>query len=283
MTDIALLSLIPQVTKWLEEDDLQRNFHYTRALPQTPVKLSVKIKSPMVLAGTDYFAAVFVALGASADDFQELRALEGKELEQGHVIELKSALPFSLTVTAERLALNLLQHASSIATWTKSHVELAKKSNIRILDTRKTTPGLRSLEKYAVRVGGGFNHRLGQTDSWMIKDNHKTCLGGLEGALKFFLDQGVFYNSLIAEIHDLKELEKALSLGITHVMLDNFTPELIREAVKMKRPGMTFEVSGGLKLSTIPDYLVSGVDALSLGALTYSAPRVDISLKYKPV
>jgi nicotinate-nucleotide pyrophosphorylase (carboxylating) len=283
MMDIALLSLIPQVTKWLEEDDLQRNFHYTRALPQTPVQLSLKIKSPMILAGTDYFSAVFVALGASAEDFKELRALEGKELSQGHVVELKAKHPFALTVTAERLALNLLQQASSIATWTKKHVELAQKSNIKILDTRKTTPGLRSLEKYAVRVGGGFNHRLGQTDSWMIKDNHKTCLGGLEGALKFFMDQGVFYNSLIAEIHDLKELEEAIKLGITHVMLDNFSPDQIREAVKLKKPGMTFEVSGGLRLSTIPDYLIDGVDALSLGALTYSAPRVDISLKYKPV
>ncbi len=277
--EMSIKSLLPQIENWLEEDDLTRNFHYTRALPKHPVKLQLKVKSPLILAGTDYLAATFTALGSDMN-FSFLNEYEGKKLD-GVTIEFPETMPFNLAVTGERLALNLVQHASSIATWTQKHVEIAK--NIKILDTRKTTPGLRSLEKYAVRVGGGFNHRLGQTDTWMIKDNHKTSLGGLKGAWKFFQDQGAFYNNVVVEIHSIEELKEAIQMGIRHVMLDNFSPELVKEAVKLKTAGMTFEVSGGLNLNTIPGYLIDGVDAISMGSITYSAPRVDLSLKFKTV
>lgn len=283
MSDFTLTSLYPQIKNWLEEDDLTRNFHYTRTLEGTDVKLYLKIKSPMVLSGTDYFVATFASLGANPEAMNFLRKWDGKEFRAGEVIEFPEQLSFNIAVTGERLALNLLQHASSISTWTKKHVELASEKNIKLLDTRKTTPGLRSLEKYAVRVGGGFNHRLGQTDTWMIKDNHKTCLGGLKGAFEFFMKQGAFYNSIVAEIHDLKELKEAQELGLKHLMLDNFTAEQIKEAVKMKTSGTTYEVSGGVNLNTLESYLIEGVDVISLGSLIYSAPRVDISLKFKPV
>jgi nicotinate-nucleotide pyrophosphorylase (carboxylating) len=283
MSEFTLTSLYPQIRSWLDEDDLTRNFHYTRTLNSSDVKLYLKIKSPIVLAGTDYFIATFAALGANPIHFDFLQHWDGKEFQAGEVIEFPEAIPFNIAVTAERLALNLLQHASSIATWTKKHVVVANKKNIKLLDTRKTTPGLRSLEKYAVRIGGGHNHRLGQTDSWMIKDNHKTCMGGLQGAYDFFLKQGAYYNSIIAEIHNVAELKEAQALGIQHVMLDNFSPELIREAVKMKSSNMTYEVSGGVKFENLESYLIEGIDAISLGALTYSAPRVDLSLKFKPL
>jgi nicotinate-nucleotide pyrophosphorylase (carboxylating) len=279
MMDMSIKSLLPQIQNWLEEDDLTRNFHYTRTLPKHPVKLQLKIKSPLILAGTDYLAATFIQLGSNLD-FSFLNEFEGKSFNEA-VIDFPETMPFNLAVTGERLALNLVQHASSIATWTNKHVMLAK--NIKILDTRKTTPGLRSLEKYAVRIGGGYNHRLGQTDTWMIKDNHKTSLGGLKGAWKFFKDQGAFYNNTVVEIHSIEELKEAISMGVEHVMLDNFSAESVREAVKIKKAGMTFEVSGGLNLSTIPNYLIDGVDALSLGSITYSAPRVDLSLKFKTI
>ena len=283
MSDFTLTTLYPQIKSWLDEDDLTRNFHYTRSLDRSDVKLYLKIKSPLVLAGADYFAATFAALGANPNQFDFLRNWEGKEFQSGEVIEFPQPLAFNIAVTGERLALNLLQHASSIATWTKKHVTVADKKNIKLLDTRKTTPGLRSLEKHAVRVGGGFNHRLGQSDTWMIKDNHKSCLGGLEGALKFFQDQGAFYNSIVAEIHDLNELKLAQTLGIKHVMLDNFSPELILKAIQMKNPNMTYEVSGGIKFENLESYLIEGVDVISLGSLIYSAPRVDLSLKFKPL
>jgi nicotinate-nucleotide pyrophosphorylase (carboxylating) len=283
MADFTLTSLLPQIKTWLEEDDLTRNLHYTRSLPASDVKLSLKIKSPLILAGADHFVATFMALGADEKNFEFIRHWDGKHFSAGEVIEFPQSLPFRVAVTGERLALNLLQHASSIATWTKKHVDQASKKNIKLLDTRKTTPGLRSLEKYAVRVGGGFNHRLGQTDSWMIKDNHKTCLGGLKGAHEFFLKQGAYYNSIIAEIHTLEELKEAFDLGITHVMLDNFSPEQIKDAVKIKTNKVTYEVSGGVNLQTLENYLIDGVDVISLGSLVYSAPRVDISLKFKPL
>jgi nicotinate-nucleotide pyrophosphorylase (carboxylating) len=281
MMNMSIKSLLPQIENWLQEDDLTRNFHYTKTLPTHPVEMQLKIKSPLILAGTDYLAATFLQLGSTMD-FSFLAEYEGKKFSET-VIPFPETMPFNLAVTGERLALNLVQHASSIATWTEKHVALAAPKGIKILDTRKTTPGLRSLEKYAVRVGGGYNHRLGQTDCWMIKDNHKTSLGGLKGAWKFFMDQGTFYNNIVVEIHNLEELQEAIGLGCRHVMLDNFSPELIKEAVKMKPAGMTFEVSGGLTMNTVPQYLIEGVDALSLGSITYSAPRVDLSLKFKKI
>ena len=237
----------------------------------------------MVMAGADYFVAAFVALGADPKKFDFIRHWDGKSFLAGEVIEFPEPLSFAIALTGERLALNLLQHASSIATWTKKHVEIADKKQIKLLDTRKTTPGLRSLEKYAVRVGGGFNHRLGQTDTWMIKDNHKTCLGGLAAAYDYFLQQGAFYNNIIAEIHDLNELQEALDMGLKNIMLDNFSPDDIRKAVKLKKTGATYEVSGGINIANLETYLIEGIDAISLGSLTYSAPRVDISLKFKPL
>ncbi|MGE3608973.1 MAG: carboxylating nicotinate-nucleotide diphosphorylase [Bacteriovoracaceae bacterium] len=282
MNDLTFQSLLPEIQNWLREDDLDRNFHYIKSLPTHPVNLQLKIKSPLILAGADYFAATFKALGAQ-ENFNFLNECEGRKFTGNEVIHFPKSLPFNIAVTAERLALNLLQHASSIATWTNHHVEKSKNYGIKILDTRKTTPGLRSLEKYAVRVGGGFNHRLGQTDSWMIKDNHKSSLGGLEGAWKFFVSQGAFYNNTIVEIHNLTELTEAIKLGMTHVMLDNFSPENIKEAVKLKKASMVFEISGGIRLENLDNYLIEGVDAISIGALTNSAPRVDLSLKFKEV
>ena len=278
MNEVIQKGLLPDVEKWLLEDDLNRNFHYLRSLPTHPVELTLKFKSPMIVAGTDYFGAVFSFLGS---DVSEVLELERKEFSGTEAYTFKTKIPFNVAVTGERLALNLLQHGSSIATWTREFVNLAGET--KILDTRKTTPGLRSLEKYSVRVGGGFNHRLGQTDLWMIKDNHKSCLGGLKGAFNFFQSQGTFYNNIIAEIHDLSELKDAIALGIKHVMLDNFSGDQIREAVKLKNSGMTFEVSGGIRLDTVKNYLIPGIDALSVGSLTYGAPRVDISLKYRQV
>ena len=132
-----------------------------------------------------------------------------------------------------------------------------------------------------MRVGGGNNHRLGQTDTWMVKDNHKTFFGGLKEAVSFFKSMQTFYNSMVVEIHSIEELKEAIALKINHVMLDNFTPELIKEAVKIKPQGMTYEVSGGVRFETLDSFLIEGVDAISIGAITYDAPHMDISLKFK--
>jgi nicotinate-nucleotide pyrophosphorylase (carboxylating) len=269
-----------EIQQYLQEDDISRNVYYTLQLPEQFVECSLKLKDNLIVAGLPYFVEVFKQLGAKLNS-NELLTYEGKKVSKSDGEQIHFSLPFSVALTGERIALNLLQRASSIATYTHKYVEKAQKYNIAILDTRKTTPGLRSFEKYAVRVGGGHNHRLGQSDLWMVKDNHKDFFGGVKGAVEYFRSMKTFYNPILVEIHDLNELEQAAELHVPHVMLDNFSPEQIKEAVKVKPNSMTYEVSGGVRLENIDSYLIDGVDAISIGALTYDAPHVDISLKYK--
>ena len=262
--------------RFFEEDDLQGNNYYLEKLPREIVTCNLKIKSDLSLAGLPYFISAFNYLDAdlSIDDFNKY---EGKFFKADEVITF--SLPFSIALTGERVALNLLQRASSIATFTKQFVKKADPLQIKILDTRKTTPGLRALEKYAVRIGGGYNHRFSQDDVWMIKDNHKNYFGGVKPALNFFRDMQTFYQPIIVEIHSIPELEESLKLGVKHVMLDNFSPSLIKDAVKLANKAVTIEVSGGINLANIDEYLIAGIDAISIGSLTHSAPHVDLSMK----
>ena len=273
-------ALEKQIAHFFEEDDLSRNISYITSLPHDPVEGEIFIKSDLILAGLPWFQGTLEYLGCKSLDID--LSLEGKKLKKGEKINL-GQLPFSVALTGERIALNLLQRASSIATFTNQIVEKAKKYNVTILDTRKTTPGLRALEKYSVQKGGGFNHRFGQADAFMIKDNHKTFFGGVENAIEFFKSQHGFYNPLILEIHHVDELNTAIKHKINHVMLDNFSPENIKEAISKKPDSMTYEVSGGINLNNIDPYLIEGVDAISMGCLTYDASHVDISFKYKRI
>ena len=266
------------IERFLAEDEISGNAFYLNRLPSAEVECLLKIKSDMTLSGLPYLVATFNFLGADLKYF-EFEAYEGKKMSKGDVIKFN--LPFNIALTGERIALNLVQNASSISTFTAMIVEKVKSSNIKILDTRKTTPGLRNLQKYAVNVGGGYNHRMSQTDVFMIKDNHKTYFGGLEAAFNFFKSMHAFYNPIVAEIHSIEEFELAQSLGIKHLMLDNFSPENIKLAIAKKNPSTTIEISGGINISNIDAYLIDGVDAISMGALTYSAPHVDISMKMR--
>ncbi len=276
MTDIALRE---DIERYFKEDDLARNMTYLQALPQDLVETKLYIKSDMVLAGLPWFCATFDYLGASGFAESALKEFEGKTLNKGDVIEM-GKLPFGVALTGERIALNLLQRASNISTFTKEFVEKAEKYNISILDTRKTNPGMRALEKYAVRAGGGVNHRFGQCDMWMVKDNHKTFFGGVKEAVDFFKNIGSFYAPIELEVHDLAEFDEAIDLGIKHVMLDNFLAADVAECIKKKPQGMTIELSGGVTLNNLEGHLIKGVDAISIGSLTYAAPAVDISFKY---
>lgn len=261
---------------FFQEDDLCRNLTYTQNLPTETVLCQLKFKSPMVLAGLPYFVEAFKYLGANLN--LDIKAWEGKELNESSS-PLVFELPFNQAILGERIALNLLTRATSIATFTKSFVDRASEFNIAILDTRKTTPGLRTLEKYAVHVGGGLNHRLGQTDAWMVKDNHKKIFGSIKKSLEFFESLGGFYTPIVVEVCDLAEIEEAQELGVKHLLLDNFSPKMVQTALDIKRDGVTFEVSGGITLENINNYLIRGVDAISIGSLTQFSPRVDISLK----
>lgn len=261
--------------KFLEEDGIFNNFNYFNNLPSDSVKATLKFKSEMTVAGLPVFFKCFNNYLETKISYKEFLNLEGKEIQPQ---DLEFNLPFNIALTLERIALNLLNRMCSIATTTQ---RFKKKLNndIAILDTRKTTPGLRAFEKYAVVTGGGSNHRFNQMDVFMIKDNHKSFFGGLDEAVKFFRDQKLFYNGVIVEIHDLNELERAFELGINHLMLDNFTSEQIDEAIKIKRPGATYEVSGGISFENIKNYDKNGIDALSIGMLTQNPLKVDISLK----
>ena len=273
-------SVYKDMEYFFSEDDLSRNHSYISALPDELVSCSLKIKDDMTLSGLPYFVAAFNYLGADLD-WNIFKEFEGVTFSKTDLTEIKFKLPFSLALTGERIALNLLQRSSSIATFTSKFTSLAKDKGIKILDTRKTTPGLRGLEKYSVRTGGGYNHRLGQSDVWMVKDNHKSFFGGVREAVEYFKNMKGFYTPIEVEIHDIEELKVAFELGIKHLMLDNFTPEQIKEAVSLKIDGVTFEASGGITLNTIESYLIEGLDAISIGSITYGAPSVDLSLKYE--
>jgi nicotinate-nucleotide pyrophosphorylase (carboxylating) len=260
------------------EDGLDVNLKYLADLPKTNVECTLKIKSDAVVAGVDIFTGVFDFL--ANHQFQwDLNKLEGRSIKKSDHFSQKFILPFNIAINGERLALNLLSRASAVATYTAKFVNLAQSHGIQILDTRKTTPGLKALEKYAVTVGGGKNHRFGSTEILMVKDNHKKIFGGLENTVNEMKKMGGFYSPLIVEIHDLEELKLAQKLNIHHLMLDNFDSSMINEAIKMKKADWTYEISGGVNLENINQFLIKGIDAISIGGLTHNPPPVDMSLK----
>ena len=272
------------IDHFMREDDLDRNLVYMNKLDVTPVKCHLKLKSDLRLAGLPFFFEVFNYLQSGVIDPEKLiHEFEGKDFKKNEGQVINFELPFNIALTGERLALNLLHRASSVATSTANVVEKVKNTELKILDTRKTTPGLRFLEKYAVTIGGGYNHRYGQADIWMIKDNHKKIMGGLKKAVEFFKSTKSFYQPIVAEIHDLEELKTAIELKLRHVMLDNFSHDQIQEAVAIKPNDMTYEVSGGITIDNITDYAVKGIDAASMGSLTSYPQKVDISLKLEPL
>lgn len=183
-------------------------------------------------------------------------------------------------LTAERSALNTVQHLSGIATMTRQYVD-AMQGKAVLLDTRKTIPGLRHLEKYATRTGGAQNHRLGLWDAAMIKDNHVAVAGGVGPAVARAKAAGV--TSIICEVDRIDQIEPALQAGATHLLLDNMGPDLLRQAVALVAGRVPCEASGGVRLETIAAIAASGVTYVSVGRLTQSAPAADVGLDFTPL
>ncbi len=181
-------------------------------------------------------------------------------------------------LTAERSALNTVQHLSGIATLTAAYVDAIAGSGATLLDTRKTIPGLRVLEKYAVRMGGGTNHRMGLWDAAMIKDNHVAVAGGITAAVGRAVAAGIA--RIIVEVDRLDQIEPALTAGATWLLLDNMAPAMLREAVALVAGRVPCEASGGVNLDTIRAIAETGVDYISVGRLTQSAPAADIGLDF---
>lgn len=235
-------------------------------------------REEIVVAGLPVAEAFFRALDADVaierpvEDGQRIRA--GTEL-----LRLRGRARALLT--AERSALNLVQHLSGIATLTRRYVEAIEGTGAILLDTRKTLPGLRRLEKYATRMGGASNHRMGLWDAAMIKDNHVAVAGGVAEAVRRAVAAGI--ERIVVEVDRLDQIEPALAAGTTHLLLDNMDPLTLREAVRRVAGRVPTEASGGVTLETIRAKAETGVTYVSVGRITQSAPAADIGLDFKPL
>jgi nicotinate-nucleotide pyrophosphorylase (carboxylating) len=205
---------------------------------------------------------------------------EGTEVEKGTAIARISG-PTRAILTGERVALNLMQRMSGIATLTRALVKQLEGLNCKVLDTRKTTPGLRQLEKYAVRVGGGINHRYGLSHGVMIKDNHIAMAGGLGRAIELVSKRVGHMVQIEVEADTLEQVKEILKYDVDAILLDNMDPDTLREAVKLIGGRVFTEASGGITPETIRKVAETGVDAVSLGWITHSANALDISLDFE--
>lgn len=203
---------------------------------------------------------------------------DGTSAAPGDIL-LQAAGPVLDLLAAERLALNLAQRLSGIATLTAQFVEKVGSLPVKIVDTRKTTPGLRTLEKYAVRVGGGYNHRYNLADGVLIKDNHIAACGSITEAVKKVKSRAPHTLKVEVETTTLEEVESCLACGVDIIMLDNMVLETMREAVRMVDGKALLEASGGITLENVREVAETGVDLISVGALTHSAPACDISMQ----
>lgn len=235
-------------------------------------------RDAIVVAGLPIAAAFFRALDPAMEI--ELLAEEGQSVAPGSDLMRLSGNARAM-LTAERSALNTVQHLSGIATMTRQYVEAMGAADCVLLDTRKTIPGLRHLEKYATRMGGARNHRMGLWDAAMIKDNHILVAGGVSEAVRRAREGRV--ESIICEVDRLDQIEPALAAGATHLLLDNMPPEKLREAVALVAGRVPTEASGGVRLDTIGAIAATGVDYVSVGRLTQSAPAADIGLDFTPL
>lgn len=235
-------------------------------------------REAITVAGLPIAAAFFHALDPAAEI--ELLVAEGAHVPSGTRLMRLAGCARSL-LTAERSALNTLQHLSGIATLTHHYVAAMANPACTLLDTRKTIPGLRLLEKYATRQGGAQNHRMGLWDAAMIKDNHIAVAGSVGEAVRRARAAGVAH--IICEVDHLDQIEPALAAGADHLLLDNMAPDILRAAVEIVKARVPTEASGGVNLKTIGPIAATGVTYISVGRLTQSAPAVDIGLDFTPL
>lgn len=238
-------------------------------------------KSPGVVAGSQVAAEVFRRVDPSLE--VSVDAVDGTAVEPGDVAMTIRGSARSI-LTAERTALNFMQRLSGVATVTRRYVQAVAGTGAHVIDTRKTTPGMRALEKGAVVAGGGTNHRFGLHDMVMIKDNHIAAAGGITAAVEAVRRRNERGLKVEVETTSLDEVREALAVGADRIMFDNMDPPLMRQAVELVRaadPGPEMEASGGITLETIRAYAETGVDFISIGALTHSAPSLDLSLQLR--
>lgn len=263
-------------------EDIGRGDITTQATVETEVRGLGRFlaKEYLVICGVEVAEAVFLHLDAEMSEI-ETGYNDGDEVEEGTVFATLKGYA-DVLLTGERVALNLLQRMSGVATLTRQYVKAVEGTKAQIVDTRKTTPGLRLLEKYAVMIGGGKNHRMGLDDGVLIKDNHISLAGGITEAVVAAKQKVGHLHKIEVEVTNWAQLREAIEAGADIVMLDNQTPEEAAKLVEMSRsmnPHVLIEASGNMDLDKVRWYAEAGVDLISVGRITHSARAVDISFK----
>jgi nicotinate-nucleotide pyrophosphorylase (carboxylating) len=267
-------------------EDLGRGDITTRSIVQRNVRGAGRFlaKEPMVICGLEVVEAVFMHLDPEQPEMESFVA-EGDEVEAGKSFARMTGFA-DVLLAAERTALNLIQRMCGIATLTRQYVKMVEGTNAKIVDTRKTTPGLRMIEKYAVSVGGGRNHRLGLDDGVLIKDNHIALAGSVREAVRRAKESVGHLHKVEVEISNWAQLREAIEAGADIVLLDNQTPDEAAKLVEMSRelnPAVLIEASGGISLENVRQFAETGVDLISVGKLTHSARAMDISFKIQTI
>ena len=277
--DINKKKLAEQIRLWLDEDIGMGDVTTMSTIPADSRSIGIiHVKEDGVLAGLEVAAAVFREVDPNLAFMA--KAAEGSLVAKGQVLAEVSGSTRSILL-GERIALNLMQRLSGIATRTRAFVDALEGLPVRLVDTRKTTPGHRMLEKYAVRVGGGHNHRFGLYDAVMIKDNHIKGAGSITQAVQAARKQIPHTMKIEVDVEDFTQLEEAIRAGADIIMLDNMSPDAMKVAVDRIReaaPHVLAEASGNVSLESVRRIAESGVDVISVGRLTYSVHALDISL-----
>ena len=278
MNEITMKMQADQLIRMALQEDITSEDVSTNAVMPTATKGTVDLiaKEDGVIAGLDIYARVFTILDEKTEiDFH---CKDGDEVKKGELMATVTG-DIRVLLSGERVALNYLQRMSGIATYTRQVAKLLEGSKVTLLDTRKTTPNCRVFEKYAVRVGGGCNHRYNLSDGVLLKDNHIGAAGSVTKAIQMAKAYAPFVRKIEIEVETLEQVKEAVEAGADIIMLDNMTPEVMKQAVELINGRAQTDCSGNITKENIQKIREIGVDFVSSGALTHSAPILDISMK----
>ena len=278
MNSITIKMQADKLIRMALQEDITSEDVSTNAVMRSAVKGTVDLiaKEDGIIAGLDVYARVFQILDEKTEISFNFK--DGDAVKKGDLLGTVTG-DIRVLLSGERVALNYLQRMSGIATYTKQVSKLLEGSKVTLLDTRKTTPNCRVFEKYAVRIGGGCNHRYNLSDGVLLKDNHIGAAGSVAKAVAMAKEYAPFVRKIEIEVETMEQVKEAVEAGADIIMLDNMTPEMMKEAVELIAGRAQTECSGNITKENIAKILETGVDFVSSGALTHSAPILDISMK----
>ena len=278
MNSITMKMQADKLIRIALQEDITSEDVSTNAVMRSAVKGTVDLiaKEDGIIAGLDVYARVFQILDEKTEISFNFK--DGEAVKKGDLLGTVTG-DIRVLLSGERVALNYLQRMSGIATYTKQVSKLLEGSKVTLLDTRKTTPNCRVFEKYAVRIGGGCNHRYNLSDGVLLKDNHIGAAGSVAKAVAMAKEYAPFVRKIEIEVETMEQVKEAVEAGADIIMLDNMTPEMMKEAVELIAGRAQTECSGNITKENIAKILETGVDFVSSGALTHSAPILDISMK----